>query len=272
MIQYIIHRIVNMIHGEPTAVFVAGSSTITPWSVLAVICAVYFLILLIGNHGTWFFFIWLFMAAFFGTVHITIKNGSFFRIPELIRYVGTEVILAGIIILVVSCCFSISGFFMKNDAENLDTIVVLGAQVYENAPSRVLKHRLDKAVSYLEENENTTVIVSGGQGSNEPRTESSVMKEYLMEQGISEDRIIEENTSRNTVENLENCEQYLDKENDRIGIVTSNYHAFRGTHIAMKLGYKNVYGIPSYTTALYLPHNLLRESLSIVKDKLLGNI
>ena len=64
--------------------------------------------------------------------------------------------------------------------KNLDYIIVLGAEVKESGPSVVLRYRLDRAVSYLKENDNTLVIVSGGQGANEKATEASVMKEYLV--------------------------------------------------------------------------------------------
>lgn len=64
--------------------------------------------------------------------------------------------------------------------KNLDYIIVLGAQVKESGPSVILRYRLDRAVSYLKENDNTLVIVSGGQGANEKATEASVMKEYLV--------------------------------------------------------------------------------------------
>ncbi|MDD6277033.1 MAG: YdcF family protein [Mycoplasma sp.] len=64
--------------------------------------------------------------------------------------------------------------------KNLDYIIVLGAQVKESGPSVILRYRLDRTVSYLKENDNTLVIVSGGQGANEKATEASVMKEYLV--------------------------------------------------------------------------------------------
>ena len=64
--------------------------------------------------------------------------------------------------------------------KNLDYIIVLGAQVKESGPSVILRYRLDRAVSYLKENDNTLVIVYGGQGANEKATEAIVMKEYLV--------------------------------------------------------------------------------------------
>ena len=64
--------------------------------------------------------------------------------------------------------------------DNLDYLIVLGAQVYKNGPSPVLKFRLDKAYEYLSANPETRCIVTGGQGSNEPFTEASCMADYLV--------------------------------------------------------------------------------------------
>lgn len=89
----------------------------------------------------------------------------------------------------------------------MDYIIVLGAQVKESGPSVVLRYRLDRAVSYLKENDNTLVIVSGGKGINEPATEASVMKEYLINEGINEERIIIEDKSNTTKENLINSKK-----------------------------------------------------------------
>lgn len=44
--------------------------------------------------------------------------------------------------------------------------------------------------------------MSGGQGSDETRAEALVMKEYAIEQGYSEELIITEEKSKNTLENM----------------------------------------------------------------------
>lgn len=152
--------------------------------------------------------------------------------------------------------------------KNLDYIIVLGAQVKESGPSVVLRYRLDRAVSYLKENDNTLVIVSGGQGANEKTTEASVMKEYLVNNGINENRIIIEDKSNTTKENLINSKK-ITRDNKSIGIVTNNFHMYRALLIGKK--YKvNAVGIPSKSNSYYLPNNLLREVFAYIKFIILG--
>ncbi len=63
-------------------------------------------------------------------------------------------------------------------------MVVLGCQVMpDGEPSILLRDRLDRALDYLEDHPDLTVVVSGGQGDNEPVTEARCMADYLMERG-----------------------------------------------------------------------------------------
>jgi len=74
----------------------------------------------------------------------------------------------------------IIGYGNSKPRDNGDYIIVLGAQVKGTRPSRALRNRLDTAIKYLEENEHTKVIVSGGQGTGEDITEAQAMSEYLL--------------------------------------------------------------------------------------------
>lgn len=68
-------------------------------------------------------------------------------------------------------------------------MVVLGCQVMpDGEPSILLRDRLDRALDYLEDHPDLTVVVSGGQGDNEPVTEARCMADYLMERGVEEDQ------------------------------------------------------------------------------------
>ena len=57
-----------------------------------------------------------------------------------------------------------------------------------------------------------------------------------------------------------------------MGIVTNDFHVYRAVHIARKAGLAHACGIAGYSTPLYLPNNLLRESLGLAKDFAVGNI
>ncbi|MEG1579584.1 MAG: YdcF family protein, partial [Oscillospiraceae bacterium] len=85
-----------------------------------------------------------------------------------------------------------------NVTGNEKVMVILGAQVKTSGPSVLLKDRLDTALTYLNANPTLTVVVSGGQGDNEPATEASVMRDYLVEHGYPTEQILLEDSSRNT--------------------------------------------------------------------------
>lgn len=69
-------------------------------------------------------------------------------------------------------------FTQKGPAE-LDYLIVLGAQMKTGGPSKALQYRLDEACRYLDENPGIKVIVSGGQGTDEPVSEAQGMYDYL---------------------------------------------------------------------------------------------
>ena len=89
---------------------------------------------------------------------------------------------------------------------------------------------------------------------------SSVCRE-----GSKKGRIILEDKSTTTKENLQYSSKYFDINNDTIGIVTNNFHLFRSTYIAKKLEFKNLYGIASKSRIKNLPNNLLREFFAVLK-------
>ena len=146
--------------------------------ILSIISFLYGISILNVNSGTLFYLIWFLISAFFIIIDLLI----YFKVFEkykVFKKIFIWVCSIGICIFLVILSLIISKMNVK-PVKNLDYIIVLGAQVKESGPSVVLRYRLDRAVSYLKENDNTLVIVSGGQGANEKATEASVMKEYLV--------------------------------------------------------------------------------------------
>lgn len=229
-------------------------------------------ILFFAGHGTNFYFIWLAAGILFIMAGVCMRKGILIpHIPIVLkRLFLLGVTVLGVLFAFVECLI-ISGFYAKG-APELDYILVLGAQIKESGPSRVLQLRLDKAYEYLIENKETKVIVSGGQGSNEPISEAAGMYTYLVEKGIKPDRIIREDQSVNTFQNLNFSALFLNKETDRVGVVTNNFHIFRGVGIAKRAGYQNVCGIAAKSELSMMANNMLREFAGIMKDWLFGNL
>lgn len=241
--------------------------------ILGFLCLAYFIgIILFAGTGSNFYLIWGGLAAALLVLGFSKYTGLLERrIPVLLRRGTLICVLLGTALFIVVEAFIISGFF-KTGEPGLDYIIVLGAQVRENGPSRVLKMRLDKAYAYLAANEETIVIVSGGQGSNEPETEAACMKDYLVSRGIGADRILLEDRSTDTSENLSFSLELIEGEEKSVGIVSNNFHIFRSVKIAQKLGYHKVEGIAATADPALLPNNMFREFFGVMKDFLMGNM
>lgn len=152
-------------------------------------------------------------------------------------------------------------------------MVILGCQVKPQGPSILLQDRLDKALEYLEEHPEVIVVVSGGQGEDEPMSEAQAMGNYLLEQGIDQERILLEDQSGNTLENLTMTRALLEAEGydvtqDMI-VVSNGFHLTR-----IKLLWGRVFGGTENLSALaapssHLPSRLkmyVREPLALVKS------
>lgn len=155
--------------------------------------------------------------------------------------------------------------------ENLDCLLVLGAQIRGNGITRNLRKRLDTAVNFLERNHGTRVIVSGGGGSGRMVSEAEAMKAYLMEQGIASERITMEKLSRNTAENMKFSKTLIENDSS-VGIVTNGFHLYRSLRLAKKAGIENVSGLAAPTDRLMVLHYYVREAAGLLKDWLAGNL
>ena len=239
--------------------------------ICSILCFCYCLVVYGIKSGSHFYMVWGAGGVFFIAAAVFLHFHLWEKLPSIIQKLAVICIAAGIILCAAVEGCVISGYHTKAWS-GLDYIIVLGAQVKENEPSVVLKFRLDTAYDYLVKNESTVCIVSGGQGVNEPCSEAQGMKEYLEQKGIAPERIIMEDKARNTAENIAFSSAFFDKENDRVGIVTNNFHVFRGVSIAKRYGIKNVCGLAAHSNLYMQPNNMFREFFGIVKDFAHGNL
>ena len=172
---------------------------------------------------------------------------------------------------------------VKPAEEHLSYVVVLGTKVYPDRISKSLKNRLDRAVSYYQENPETRFVLSGGQGSDEVVPEALAMYNYMHLKGVPEQNMLIEMNSSNTVENIRNSASVIaaDKKTHyistwpapmKVGILTSDFHVMRAVGIAKKQGYVNVSGIAAPSDSLLFLHMCVRECAAVVKDYLMGNL
>lgn len=168
---------------------------------------------------------------------------------------------------------------LRQPEPGADYVIVLGAQVRGTRVTRTLRYRLNAAAQYLRTNPETQVIVSGGQGTGEDISEAAAMAAYLLEQGIAAERIIQEDRSTNTEQNIRFSRALMEGQPDRNGddknrvaIATSGFHVFRALRIARKQGLEDAIGIPADNDRILAVSYYVRECLAVIKDFLVGNI
>lgn len=243
-------------------------------AITAALCLLYYLIIVIYAGITAdFAWIWILAAGVLSIlcmgVHYGKNRPGFF--PEWLKYAIAAMILVCVILFCILCFGVLRGMTWKG-SKDLDYVVVLGAQVKGDVPSRALTKRLVKAYEYAEENPDTILILSGGQGSGETITEAKCMKDWLLNKGVSEDRMVLEEKSTNTKENLLYSDQITSCAGKRTGIISNNFHIYRAVRLAQKLGYAKAEGIAAASDPVMQIHYLVREVFALLKETLKGNI
>lgn len=150
-----------------------------------------------------------------------------------------------------------------------DFIIILGCMIKKDGTlTPILKNRADKAIEFSkmqkEANGKDIIFVpSGGKGSDEIISEGEAIKNYLLEQGISEDKILVESKSKNTYQNISFSNELINKKsnNPNIAFSTTNYHVFRAGNIAVKQNVK-IEGIGSKTKIYFWINAFVREFIA----------
>lgn len=159
----------------------------------------------------------------------------------------------------------------------MDYIIILGCSIRpDGTPTPLLQARIDRAISFDNEqaakhNRRAKFVPSGGQGSDEVISEAECMKRYLVENDVPESRIIKEDKSVNTYQNLAFSKKKIEEDSGDIDSVnvafsTTNYHIFRSYTLAKKLKFK-VSGLSARTKYYFFPNAFLREFIGLLWTK-----
>lgn len=267
---------------------------------IAVSCIIYYIVIVIySGITTSFSFIWLLFAAICVLLaagwEVYIKHKD--KVPLWIPVSVVTMCCTGILVFMVVEILVFTGV-AASDTSNLDYVIVLGARVKETGISKSLKKRLDKAIEYIDENPGTILVLSGGQGEDEPVSEAAAMRDYLLFNGVREDQLILDTRSFSTVENIAYSRVAIEEDQEKkkagrqedqiimepgtfeevpdkpikVGVLTSDFHVFRAQQIAKKWGIPDVYGISCGSDPVLFVHFCVRECVAILKDKLVGNM
>lgn len=199
---------------------------------------------------------------------------------EVASYKGRRVhpilkIFLALVVLGVLVFGALLGQVLSGAHDDVDgdpqVMIILGCKLEDWGPSWMLQDRLDKALDYLKDHPDITVVVSGGQGDNEPDTEAQGMADYLAEHGFDRENIILETMSHNTWQNLSYSARHLEEAGYNIKdgaiIVSNGFHLTRAKMLAGRVGFENVSVLAAPSS--HTPSRLkmyIREPIALVKS------
>ncbi len=235
-----------------------------------ILSVIYFIVLIISiGIGNIFNLFWLCLGIGFiilGRICVLERTG------RLVVYKWIKTVFRVVVILAIIIFAVVEGLIVSKQfevpPENADYVIILGAKVNNTTPSRSLRYRIEEGVEYLSANKNTKIIVSGGKGSDEGISEAQCMKDELIKSGIAEARIIMEDNSFSTRENLTNSRVFIE-DGATVVIISNGFHIYRALHLAKELGYTDVYGAGTASTIWLIPANYVREFVAVIKDVIL---
>ena len=244
--------------------FVYIYTPLTIWSVVYYfVCVIY-----AGVRLSW---VWLWLLiALFSAIRVCMLKAELegkarIRIPGIATVIYRILFVAGLTAFLIVESRIVDAMTAEPPAD-LEYVVVLGAGLRGRDPSNTLRMRIRRAAEYMEENPDTILIASGGRGSDELISEAECICEQLTEvYGVERDRIILEDRSADTEENLYNSLIIIGDPDASVGIITNSFHEYRAMLIAEHTGYNNVCSVPATTLLPGGIHYLVREFFGVVE-------
>lgn len=246
-------------------------------NIAGTLCLLYYILVafVAGLIHTSILFIWLIAGA--GCYLLSAFFPPLVRMVKSWKWWGKLLAATPLCICLLLFCIGeiaiLTGFVSDLPEGDADYLIVLGAKVNPDGPSLTLQKRIDAAYEYLAEHPHTVVIASGGQGSDEHISEAECIASELIKMGIDGDRIILEDRSTDTAENIQYSKELLEDSPDVTVLVLSNdFHCFRASGIARRHLEANVGHVAADSVFFLLPHYMVREFAGLTVDLLQGNM
>ncbi len=154
----------------------------------------------------------------------------------------------GTAVFIMAVAVEVYRFSQLDEARPADAAIVLGAAVFRNRPSPVLRERINHALKLYESGTVDKLIFTGGVGWNDSQSEAEVARRYALARGVPDNDILIETTSTSTAENLENAQLIGTEQGlSTFLIVSTPYHMKRALAIAEDLGME-AYSSPTRST------------------------
>lgn len=246
-------------------------------SKLILITGVFFIIyyvVLTAVMGPVVFSIYLFYAGMLLTIFSFIyKKYKYNRMFKKMLRVMKPFVVFGLIIFIIAETI-IAGYAFQKNTDECDYLIILGAGLRGETMTMTLRHRMEDSFSYMQNNNWKYVVVSGGQGPGESISEAEAMERYLLSKGIEKSRIIKEDKSTSTYENLLYSRLLIEEHDNKnihevdVKLSTSNFHSFRTYILSKKCGYEKITSYGCRINPIFIPTYYIREFFAVIKTVL----
>lgn len=189
-------------------------------------------------------------------------NTALVRFPRLRALIAFGCALAAALALVISVLIARRAWFTPPPDQGSVAVIVLGSKINGDQPSLMLRRRLNAALDYMELNPEAICVVSGGQGADELYTEAEVMRNYLVANGVNESRVLMEDASTNTQQNIAYSAKLIPGI-QQVAIATDSFHQLRASLFAKAEGLEP-YSLSSLTPWGLMPAYWAREILGVM--------
>jgi uncharacterized SAM-binding protein YcdF (DUF218 family) len=134
---------------------------------------------------------------------------------------------------------------LRDEARPADAIVVFGAAQYNGTPSPVFKARLDHAFDLEERGLAPLIVTTGGSGGDLHFTEGGVGRDYLIQRGVAEKKILTDTRSETSYQNVLAAARLLRQRGAKTCIAVSDgFHLYRAKLMFSSQGI-TAYGSPA---------------------------
>ena len=216
--------------------------------------------------------VWFLLPLFTGRKVLNIGNVTGVAVAAVFIAAGTrpslmDTGLAKAVTAVLVFCLIPAIYFTaamirtcRKKPQGSETLIILGCEIIGENPSLMQAERLQAGLKYLQANRDAFVICAGGQGDNEIMSEAEAMGRWLKHRGIEEGRIIKEDKSRTTAENIRNSKKLMEERGLplRAAVCSNEFHLLRAELLCRDEGIEFA-AVPAATAWWLLPTFYVRE-------------
>lgn len=213
--------------------------------------------------------------ATLAAVLIPVFGGKDWIFETSLRRINRISVFFSVTVIYISMCFLVFMIYcvflqIIPRKRDFDYVIIHGAGLLDgDRVSKLLADRLDKAIEVYQKDPTPPIMIpSGGKGSDETISEAEAMARYLIGKGIPPEKIIKEDRSLTTFENIKFSKRIIDsREGSKYTVlVTSNYHVYRALRYCRKNKLKCT-GVGSHVAFYYWPSALIREFIAVHSEK-----